>query len=211
MNGSKIICLAWGILILMAGFAGWRQHFLDGARISQRFGRKFAVGMLIALTVALAVVQTVFAQEDYLKESIGATMIACLFGGIAYVAFDIIGQRHREQLQLVLDDQASQRLSENLKRQERLQDSRPQSISALSEEGVLERAGLFLTEKQRQEEAASLAALRLVPQCPVIAKKPGDCPENYVDLLPQRRWPLIGQRQFQPRVGELKPCMPWQH
>lgn len=207
----RIFSLAWGILVIAAGFAGWRQHFLDGTRISQRFGKKFAVALLVSLTAALAVVQTVFAQEDYLKESIGATMIACLFGGIAYVAFDIIGQRHREQLQRVLDDQASQRLSENLKRQERLQDSGPQSISALSEEGVLERAGLFLAEKQRQEEAASLAALRLVPQCPVITKKPGDCPENYADLLPQLKQPLTRQYRFQPRVAELKPCMPWQH
>lgn len=210
MNGSKIICLAWGILILMAGFAGRRQYFLDGTRISRRFGKKFAVAMLVSLTAALAVIQTVFAQEDYLKESIGAAMIACLFGGVAYVAFDIIGQRHREQLQLVLDDQASQRLSENLKRQERLQDSGPQSISALSEEGVLERAGLFLTEKQRQEEAASLAALRLVPQCPVITKKPGDCPENYADLLPQLKQPLTRQYQFQPRVPKYElPRVSW--
>lgn len=211
MNIFKIICLAWGILVMAAIFAGKRQYFLDGTRMSQRFGQKFAIVLLVALTVALATVQTVFASGDYLEEGIGALLMAFLIGGGALVAFDAVSKNCRTALQQVLDDHASQRLAENLKRQELLEEQPAGQAkpAAPTREQQLKNAELLLVEERNCQQAAKMAAMRKLPPYRPAQIKPEDKVPVRTDVQVSLAT-LVFLASFQPRVEAYEmPQVTW--
>lgn len=219
MNMSINMIVFALVIVAGAGCLGWFQPQVVMGRLSKRFRNVWAT---IYYIVALGIYVTLYIltdTDDILKSVFGAVMTLIPLAGVSMLVQDICYKLSCYQLQEGAELRASIERTKGIAFTGRTYAELPASEAEEAEEfaglglAILSQTDqLFLREALEQEVAHKkrLGKAAQLPQPPVFAKKPGDCPENYADLLPQLKQPLTGRHQFQPRIAELKPCLPWQ-
>lgn len=204
----NMVFLALGILA-GAGILGWFQPQAVMGHLTKRFGNVWVRIYYILTLVAYTAIYIVCDTDDILKSAFGACMTLILVGGATMAIHDLCYSLRRYRLQEDADLQASIARTRGIPFTGRtyaepaeLELAEQASLGVMGTKILSQIQEIYLRQALEQEVALRqrLDSVAHPPKFPVFAKKPGDCPENYAQLLPKLKQPLTKQYQFQPRV-----------